>query len=447
MAVLRLPSASSIAEACLWALELILSKTFKPDERLSVAIPFREPLDARVFLAINGVRRSFYQSPHSNQQYFGLGTALLIDGPKSVYEKELLEEDQYFFWASRFDEQSIIGEEWQGFNHQTIFLPLLSIVQGASKTLWLNHVPNENVPIEVFFDQAQILLNVIAEHHNDDASFAVKKIFAHEQKIHPSKEHYRVHIDHILSLLSTEQANRKIVIGRRHELSLHSDLDPWELFWMVRAKNQDAHLFFLDNGNNHCFFGASPEILFTLKDRLLTSVAVAGTRTLHGDQLPDNELITSAKDNREHGIVVDYLHSLLKPMAVDTVTISPVDILKTSCVKHLRRTFTLRLDDAHDEYSVIKALHPTPAVCGYEPTWAKEYIRHHEGFDRGYFAGPVGIIGKNYSEIAVGIRSALCDRNKLYVYAASGIVDGSMSDEEWCEMENKERTILRPLGL
>ena len=72
--------------------------------------------------------------------------------------------------------------------------------------------------------------------------------------------------------------------------------------------------------------------------------------------------------------------------------------------------------------SLLKGLHPTPAVCGDPPGMAMEFIRNHEtyGFDRGYYAGPFGYIGKDSADIVVAIRSALVTNyNSCSIYAGS----------------------------
>ena len=124
--------------------------------------------------------------------------------------------------------------------------------------------------------------------------------------------------------------------------------------------------------------------------------------------------------------------------------------------------------------SLLKGLHPTPAVCGDSPTKALEFIRKYEtlgGFDRGYYAGPFGYIGNDSADIVVAIRSALVTnydhgagmnsnnvgqsllqqqqqlddldgrddnpQSKISVFGGAGIVDGSSVQGEWTETSHK----------
>lgn len=95
------------------------------------------------------------------------------------------------------------------------------------------------------------------------------------------------------------------------------------------------------------------------------------------------------------------------------------------------------LSDKVSDADLMRALHPTPAVGGVPTKVAMEAIAHHEPFDRGWYAGPVGWIGANASEFAVGIRSALVERNRIALYAGAGIVEGSTAEGEWEEIEQK----------
>ena len=95
------------------------------------------------------------------------------------------------------------------------------------------------------------------------------------------------------------------------------------------------------------------------------------------------------------------------------------------------------LKDGVTDAGLLEALHPTPAVGGYPRDRALGEIRDLEPFDRGWYAGPVGWIGAEASEFAVGIRSGLVRGRTLDLYSGAGIVAGSVPDEEWAEIEQK----------
>ena len=110
-------------------------------------------------------------------------------------------------------------------------------------------------------------------------------------------------------------------------------------------------------------------------------------------------------------------------------------------VQHLVKRYHGYINTCLSDEHIIKALHPTPAVCGLDRRWALDFIREHEGFDRGFYAGPVGYVGLDQAEFAVAIRSALYFEQQLHVYAACGIVAGSQAAQEWEELTNKQKNI------
>ena len=60
-----------------------------------------------------------------------------------------------------------------------------------------------------------------------------------------------------------------------------------------------------------------------------------------------------------------------------------------------------------------------------------------ELFGRSWYAGPVGWIGQDASEFAVGIRSGRILNNEISLFAGAGIVRASDPQLEWNETEHK----------
>ena len=74
-------------------------------------------------------------------------------------------------------------------------------------------------------------------------------------------------------------------------------------------------------------------------------------------------------------------------------------------------------------------LHPTPAVGGAPADAALAMIAEHEGFDRGWYAGPVGWLGADGDgELMVALRCGVVDRTRASLFAGCGIVADSDPD-------------------
>ena len=112
-------------------------------------------------------------------------------------------------------------------------------------------------------------------------------------------------------------------------------------------------------------------------------------------------------------------------------------------LQHICKLYSARLttDALVVAKLLLKRLHPTPAVAGLPLQNAKSFIRHQESFDRGFYAGPVGFIGRDHSHLVVAIRSGLTTKtdtaSTVSAFAGSGLVKGSTLRGEWAETNYK----------
>jgi menaquinone-specific isochorismate synthase len=120
-------------------------------------------------------------------------------------------------------------------------------------------------------------------------------------------------------------------------------------------------------------------------------------------------------------------------------------ILRLSYVQHIYSRFEGILKPDTDDFKIISSIHPTPAVSGYPKQNIRALIKRYETFYRGFYAGPVGWIGKDSSEFVVGIRSGIINNNYLSVFSGAGIVQKSSPEAEWNEIENKISPLLKIL--
>jgi len=96
--------------------------------------------------------------------------------------------------------------------------------------------------------------------------------------------------------------------------------------------------------------------------------------------------------------------------------------------------------------TLVRALHPTPAVAGTPREAALRAVAALEGDDRGRYAGPVGWVdGRGDGEWVVALRGAELDGTRAVLRAGAGIVAGSDPDAEWAETQAKLEPMLRAL--
>jgi menaquinone-specific isochorismate synthase len=241
----------------------------------------------------------------------------------------------------------------------------------------------------------------------------------------------------------------KIVLARKTVLSFASQLDPVMLLDRVRSIANDCYHFLFQPEKGSAFIGVTPERLLSRSGRYIATEAVAGTRPRGESPAADAELIDqllrSEKDRREHAYVRQSVAAAMAPLCTSFQQDEEVSVMKLARRLHLFSSMWGMLSDKVSDADLLRALHPTPAVGGVPTKVAMEAIAHHEPFDRGWYAGPVGWIGANASEFAVGIRSALVERSRISLFGGAGIVEGSTADGEWEEIEQKVSDFMKSL--
>ncbi|MEM9465465.1 MAG: isochorismate synthase [Actinomycetota bacterium] len=204
---------------------------------------------------------------------------------------------------------------------------------------------------------------------------------------------------------------------------------------------------------NRAFIGASPERLVTLDGREVSTVALAGTTGTGWDETSDAalaaEMLASPKVRAEHQFVVDDITARLATLGLVGETAAEPEVMRLARVQHLRTPITARVErraggvSDMDVLRVANVLHPSPAVGGTPSDPAVEWILANEGFDRGWYAAPVGWTDLDGNgELRVALRSALVDESQVQLFSGAGIVADSVAEDELAETGVKLRALL-----
>ncbi|KAM0929018.1 hypothetical protein ACQ4PT_001862 [Festuca glaucescens] len=259
----------------------------------------------------------------------------------------------------------------------------------------------------------------------------------------PTKASWDLAVTKALQMIKGRQTELvKVVLARCSRYITDTRIDPLELLACLKVEGQNAYQFCIQPPDAPAFVGNSPEQLFHRKYLNISSEALAGTRARGKTRADDfqigQDLLLSTKEDTEFTIVRDSIKKKLE-MICNEVVVNPSKALrKLPRVQHLSAQLAARLRNEDDEFDILNALHPSPAVCGLPTEEARQFIRDYEIFDRGMYAGPVGWFGGAESEFAVGIRSALLGKgHSTLVYAGAGIVEGTNPSFEWDELDLK----------
>jgi menaquinone-specific isochorismate synthase len=223
----------------------------------------------------------------------------------------------------------------------------------------------------------------------------------------------------------------KVVLAKRVQIDCTAPINALGLFSLIKRSGQSS--FFIQPNPTSAFLGASPERLYRRTGNRIECDALAGTRP----KANGHELLLSQKDLHEFNIVKETLTEILSPLCNFLPTATPTTLAETPTLCHLYSKVSGYLRDGIDDLSLLKMLHPTPAVGGHPREAAASFLAKTEPFTRGLYAAPIGYIGKEQADFTVGIRSCLVKGSKAYLFAGTGIVENSNPEAEWEESEQK----------
>lgn len=250
----------------------------------------------------------------------------------------------------------------------------------------------------------------------------------------------------------------KVVTARKVELSLARSPS---LSALVAALPTSRVARFLVAQGAEAFFGATPETLVCFRQGMARADALAGSRPAPmGDRASDasltaalaEELLRSDKDRREHALVVAFVRRALAGLGELLPEPSP-DVVRLPSVWHLHTPLAARVRPGAAITDLVASLHPTPAVLGVPPAAARAWLREHEPFARGLYAGSLGTIdARGEGTFVVGIRSGKLSvgsagrEPRVTLYAGGGIVAGSDVVKELDETSAKLAPLLGAFG-
>ena len=404
-----------------------------------------ERLDLLAWLAAQKTDLKIFWSSREEQfETAGVGAAHEIIGSKpGDYTTALRQMNRIldsqpkarYFGGFSFHDQ-VSAQKWQNFGSCRFILPQFEVCQKAKKTVFVcNILLNGSLSAT-----QQSVLKELKKINFLNQKSPEKMPLVKSRQDHPSREQW---IDTIKkTLVSFKNSEyKKVVLARQSTFELSDILDPIAFFAKIRELTPNCFHFLFQPSADSTFIGASPERLYKRQGRLIESEAVAGTRprgkTLQQDKEFQEELCNSKKEEREHFLVVDAIKEILERTCQSFIVHNVKSLMKFKWGQHLVTHFKGNLKSSISDSQLLGLLHPTPAVAGCPTAWALEKIKKLEGFDRGWYAGPIGYIGHDQAEFAVAIRSGLISGKQLSLFAGAGIVEGSSPRAEWAEVEQK----------
>lgn len=246
-------------------------------------------------------------------------------------------------------------------------------------------------------------------------------------------------IEQALALIQAQHFLKVVLANAITQTFTHS-ISAYDLLAKSQQINQGCYHFLWAESSAKTFIGSSPERLYQRNHQTFLTEALAGTVAV-SDSLAETErnalwLLNDEKNSYENQLVVEDIKSHLSD-SIEHFEVGEVEIKRLKNVQHLRRPIQITLKPNVKESDCLVRIHPTAAVAGLPRSVAKQFIHQHEPFKRHWYAGTLGFFNQNEAEFCVTLRSAEIAHNQITFFAGAGIVQGSIPDAEWQEIERK----------
>jgi len=298
------------------------------------------------------------------------------------------------------------------------------------------------------------IVKVPIEQKNISSTFKDENAFSNDSE----KADYIKLIAKALEVINEGELD-KVVISRKIEIK--DEVSLLYLFQNLLNNYPKAFCYLWHHPKVGTWIGATPEILIKSRGTQFTTMSLAGTQSSNKFSKPN----WTKKELNEQQVVTNYILETLKNKTV-SLKASEVASIEAGQLWHLRTEINGVF--APGKFGeVLRALHPTPAVCGTPLANAKRFILENENYDRSFYTGFLGELNfstelarnrnsrnqensayrsvAKKSELFVNLRCMQISKNVISIYVGGGITSDSIPESEWNETVLKSNTMFRVL--
>ena len=336
-------------------------------------------------------------------------------------------------------------ELWNGFSDSDWFIPKFLFFELKNKfylayNFWGNSFNEKRCEDEL--QKAYDLLAIVDKNTKPEI---INQIISTNKENIEERINWNEKVNSALNKIDSGEV-QKIVLSRQIEFELEKRGDIASIVEKLAERYPGCYIFaYRKNGS--IFFGASPEKLAKISNGWIEADALAGSISRSKDKVEDDNLaqslLSSEKNLEEQQVVVSFIVNSFSKFCDEIIYEEKPIIRKLPNIQHLWTPIKAKLNSPKSIFSILKEIHPTPAICGVPWINALHSIKEMENHSRGLFSGMIGWFNfNNEGEFAVAIRSALMKDRSVYAFAGCGIVKGSDPDDEFEESELKLKPIL-----
>jgi len=352
----------------------------------------------------------YWQSRDNQLRVAGVGSALI-----STKIPILPKGSPLRFFGGR----SFCQKTWGSFPSCYFFVPLIELEQKNNQSHLIFNIINDSLPPQ---PQPTTALSITPYQW-------IHRLNSIDQN------RWEIEIKAYLELIK-KQTLQKIVCARQTTLTATKMINPIEILKQLKESSQNVTLFGFQMNKEEAFIGATPEKLYERNSNQIICDILAATAPLG-----HSEALKQLKEKREFEYVKRFIKKTLSPLSTQ-ITLEQDRVIHTGSVHHLYNRLLATLNNNKTDRHLIERLHPTPAMAGLPIKQALQFLAEKENFIRGWYAAPIGWIRDQAADICVGIRSAYIHKERMHLFSAAGIVEGSVPLKEWEELESKIQPFL-----
>lgn len=226
----------------------------------------------------------------------------------------------------------------------------------------------------------------------------------------------------------------QVNLSRQFEL-MGNKLNPFAVYEALKQRHPSPYMGVLQHPD-WAIVSGSPERLFRLHDKKISTKPIAGTKPIYPGA--ESDLKNNLKELAEHTMLVDLMRNDLAKIC-DTGSVQvpdPFTIEHYRHVMHLVSEVSGKTDASLN--TILHAIFPGGTITGAPKENVMRSIQRHEPYPRGPYTGSMGYVSSGHGiDFNILIRSLYIGKHKTYFSAGAGIVMGSVPEAEYLETEHK----------
>ncbi len=241
----------------------------------------------------------------------------------------------------------------------------------------------------------------------------------------------------------------QVVLSQRFEVK--NPPEPFDTYRTLRSLNPSPYMYYF-KFDDYFIAGASPEMLVSVVDGIVSTRPIAGTirrgKDEAEDKLLENAMISDPKELAEHAMLLDLgrndVGKVSKFGSVEVTRLMAVE--RYSSVMHIVSDVKGELRPDKTGMDALMAVLPAGTLSGAPKVRAMELIDEIEPTKRCLYGGTVGYIGfDSRIDTCIAIRTILFKNDHAYIQAGAGIVADSIPENEYEETKKKAEAMIEAI--